>query len=146
MYCGLPGEAFSSRKRPVAMRTTRRSLHTIEERINDQSLPVSLTLFVSFGFVSVSGTITDAFLATQTKIYQVDLSLNRFEGWIPTHLLPMPFLQFLDLHDNRLAGVIPELLVFNDILLFLSIPDNRITGQLPVTIVNMRALLHLDGR
>lgn len=83
-------------------------------------------------------------LRNLTKLEQLDLSDNIFDGRVPRHLLHMSALDVLDLSDNILSGKLPSTIPRNSALNFLFLHGNQLSGDIPSSFFNLTALNQLD--
>eukprot|EP00797_Seminavis_robusta_P036475 Sro932_g221660.1 leucine Rich Repeat (290) ;mRNA; r:25916-26785 len=73
----------------------------------------------------------------------LDLSDNRLDGDVPSHLFGLSNLETLDLHGNQFQRL-PETFPINGKLKFLALHQCQLEGPVPVGIANLQSLSHLD--
>jgi Leucine-rich repeat (LRR) protein len=91
----------------------------------------------------LSGTIPDTFFTNFTKATEISLSLNAFNGTIPTSIGYLKHIEQLDFESNQLTGTIPRAIgnLINLQLLYLD--SNRLHGRIPAEIGNFTACYYL---
>ena len=94
----------------------------------------------------ISGTISDALMASWKNLRELDLSGNNIGGELPANFFNHNNqVQVIDLHGNNIGGTFPEITGATKIELeFLALQDNKIIGTIPDSIINLDVLKHLD--
>ncbi|XP_074313166.1 uncharacterized protein At4g06744-like [Silene latifolia] len=89
------------------------------------------------------GTIND--LSHQTRLYEIDLSNNKYTGEFPKSIFSATNLIYLDIRYNQLSGYVPpEIFIMNLLVLFVN--DNNFEQKLPDALGSTpAAFLTLDG-
>jgi Leucine-rich repeat (LRR) protein len=83
-------------------------------------------------------------LRNLTKLEQLDLSDNIFDGGVPRHVLHMSSLEVLDLSGNMLSEKLPSTIPRNSALNSLFLHGNQLSGDIPSSFFNLTALNQLD--
>ena len=93
----------------------------------------------------LSGTL-HTYLGTLSKLEDLTLAQNDFEGEIPTELYNIKTLKILDLHENRLNGTIHPNIGGSSSLRVVNLYDNLFESTIPTDIVKLDLLndLNLD--
>jgi len=93
----------------------------------------------------ITGQITEEIIRDGWQsMVDLDLSVNRLEGPIPTNIWSMENLEVVDIHGNDFIGQIPEIDAIHDKLFFFAVQDNSLDWKIPETISNLVSLKHLD--
>lgn len=74
----------------------------------------------------------------------LDASVNRLDGGLPSNLFSMSALEVIDIHGNDFVGRVPDVGAPQESLFFFAVQDNSLTGNLPESINNLVNLRHLD--
>jgi Leucine-rich repeat (LRR) protein len=111
-------------------------LDTIEQLTNLQ--------FLYLGKNQLKQTLGSNTLRNLTKLKQLDLGDNIFDGGVPHHVLHMSSLEVLDLSGNMLSGKLPSTIPRNSALNSLFLHGNQLSGDIPSSFFNLTALNQLD--
>jgi len=93
----------------------------------------------------ISGEITEEMIRDGWQsMVDMDFSVNRLVGPLPSNIWSIETLEVVDLHGNDLVGQIPEIEAVHDKLFFFAVQDNSLVWKIPETISNLVNLRHLD--
>jgi len=74
----------------------------------------------------------------------LDISVNRLEGILPSTFWNMKSLEVADLHGNDFVGQIPDIEEIHDKISFFAVQDNSLDSRIPTNINMLPNLKHLD--
>jgi len=93
----------------------------------------------------ITGSITDDMIRDGWQnMIDLDVSVNRLEGPLPSTFWNMKSLEVADLHGNDFAGPIPDIDEVHDKMSFFAVQDNSFDSKIPSNITNLPNLKHLD--
>lgn len=93
----------------------------------------------------ITGTITDDMIRDGWQdMIDLDVSVNRLDGLLPSNFFNMTKLEVADLHGNDFGGQIPEIGDRHENLVFFAVQDNSLDSRIPSSIAKLPNLKHLD--
>lgn len=93
----------------------------------------------------ISGEITAAMVTMWRSMVDLDVSVNRLTGPLPSNLFTsMLALEVIDLHGNDFIGNIPDIGEYHESLRFFAVQDNSLVGNIPESFANASELRHID--